>query len=151
GLAAGISTAVKGLSPTTDVYMAEPAACDDTRRSFAAGERIAVDPRSAEVATFCDALTAPMPGELTFPINRRNVAAVVALDDESVCRGMYTGFADFKLVLEPSGAIALAAIVTGALAQVRSINDKTVIAVASGGNVDPSVFTDALKRGAPRD
>jgi threonine dehydratase len=151
GLTAGISTAIKGLSPMTDVFMAEPAACDDTRRSFAAGKRLAVDPRSGDAATFCDALTAPMPGEITFPINRRNVAAVVTLDDDAVCRGMYAAFADFKLVLEPSGAIALAAIVTGELARLHAIHGKTVVAVASGGNVDAAVFIEALKRGAPRD
>lgn len=151
GLTAGISTAIKGLSPTTDVFMAEPSAWDDTHRSFAAGERLAVDPHSGDGTTFCDALTAPMPGEITFPINRRNVTAVVTLDDDAVCRGMYAAFTDFKLVLEPSGAIALASIVTDALAHMHDIHGKTVVAVASGGNVDAAVFIEALKRGAPRD
>jgi threonine dehydratase len=151
GLTAGISTAVKALAPVVKVFMAEPAAYDDTCRSLAAGKRLAVDLRPGHETTFCDALTAPMPGEITFPINRRNVAAVVTLDDDAVCRGLYTAFADFKLVLEPSGAIALAAIVTGALARVHAVHGKTVVAVASGGNVDGELFADALKRGAPQE
>jgi threonine dehydratase len=150
GLTAGISTAVKALSPAIEVFMAEPAAYDDTCRSLAAGERLAVDLRPGHATTFCDALTAPMPGEITFPINRRNVTAVLTLNDDTVCRGIHSAFAYFKLVLEPSGAIALAAIVANVLGRVRDIHGKTVVAVASGGNVDAAVFTEALKRGAPR-
>jgi threonine dehydratase len=150
GLTAGISTAVKALSPAIEVFMAEPVAYDDTCRSLAAGERLAVDLRPDHATTFCDALTAPMPGEITFPINRRNVSAVLTLDDDTVCRGMHSAFADFKLVLEPSGAIALAAIVANVLGRVRDIRGKTVVAVASGGNVDAAIFAEALKRGAPR-
>jgi threonine dehydratase len=63
---------------------------------------------------------------------------------------MHSAFADFKLVLEPSGAIALAAIVANVLGRVRDIRGKTVVAVASGGNVDAAIFAEALKRGAPR-
>jgi threonine dehydratase len=148
GLTAGISTAVKALAPAVEVYMAEPTAYDDTCRSLAAGERLAVDLRPGHGTTMCDALTAPMPGEITFPINRRNVSAVLTLDDDTVCLGMHTAFADFKLVLEPSGAIALAAIATGVFGRARDIRGKTVVAVASGGNVDEAVFAEALTRGA---
>jgi threonine dehydratase len=148
GLTAGISTAVKALAPAVEVFMAEPTAYDDTCRSLAAGERLAVDLRPGHGTTMCDALTAPMPGEITFPINRRNVSAVLTLDDDTVCLGMHTAFADFKLVLEPSGAIALAAIATGVFGRARDIRGKTVVAVASGGNVDEAVFAEALTRGA---
>jgi threonine dehydratase len=149
GLTAGISTAIKALAPTTEIYMAEPAAYDDTRRSIAAGERRAVDLSPGHATTFCDALTAPMPGEITFPINQRNVAAVLAISDDDVCRGLYAAFSGLKLVLEPSGAIGLAALVTGALGQERDIQGKTIVVVASGGNIDAAAFTDAMQRGAP--
>ncbi len=148
GLTAGISTAIKGIAPDIDIFMAEPAAYDDTCRSLAAGKRLGVDLSPGHATTFCDALTAPMPGEITFPINQRNVAGVIALDDNAVCRGIYAAFADLKIVLEPSGAIALAAVVTGALAAERDLKGKTIVVVASGGNVDPATFSDALKRGA---
>lgn len=148
GLTAGISTAVKALRPETEIFMAEPAAYDDTRRSFAAGNRLAVDLSPGHATTFCDALTAPTPGELTFPINRRNVAGVIALSDDDVCRGLYAAFADYKLVLEPSGAIALAAVVTGALAKIHDTAGKAIVVIASGGNVDTVTYCDALARGA---
>lgn len=147
GLTAGISTAVKALRPATEVFMAEPAAYDDTRRSLAAGERLPLDPGHGR--TFCDALTAPMPGEITFPINRRNVSGVVALSDEEVCRGVYDAFAGLKLVLEPSGAIALAALSTARLEEITAVRGKTIVVVASGGNVDAATYADALERGAP--
>ena len=149
GLAAGISTAIKAHSPESPIFMAEPEAYDDTRRSFAAGERLANDTRPGHPTTFCDALTAPIPGEITFPINRRNVSAVVTLTDDEVCRGLYAAFADFKLVLEPSGAIALAAVVTGVLGKAFDFKGKTIAVVCSGGNVDPAAYADALRRGAP--
>lgn len=149
GLTAGISTAIKALSPETEIFMAEPAAYDDTRRSMAAGQRIGVDLPPGHATTFCDALTAPMPGALTFPINRRNVSAVITQTDDAVCRGLYAAFSDLKLVLEPSGAIALAAVVNGALDTVMTGGTKgrTLVVVASGGNVDRGTFADALARG----
>lgn len=149
GLSAGISTAVKALSPATYIFLAEPAAFDDTRRSLASGERVAIDPRTAH--TICDALAAPTPGEITFAINRRLASGSVALSDDDVCRGLYTAFRDLKIVLEPSGAIALAAVVTGVLtAQAAfAIKGRTIVVVASGGNVDGPAYAEALKKGAP--
>ncbi|MDX1484261.1 MAG: threonine/serine dehydratase [Alphaproteobacteria bacterium] len=150
GLTAGIATAVKALSPETKIFMVEPVGYDDTKRSFAAGERRAVDLGPGHPATLCDALMAPMPGELTFPINRRLVDGVLAIDDDTVCHGLYTAFAEFKLVLEPAGAIALAALVSGALAEEFDAAGKTIVAIGSGGNVDAATYADALKRGAAR-
>ncbi len=148
GLAAGISTAVKALAPAARVFLVEPAACDDTRRSFAAGRRVGAEGGPGAGATVCDALTAPLPGEITFPINRANAAGVLALSDDETCRGLHAAFADLKLVLEPSGAIALAAVVTGRLGEMFDLRGRTVVAVASGGNVDPAAFAAALARGA---
>jgi threonine dehydratase len=150
GLTAGIGTAIKGLAPACDIFMAEPLAYDDTRRSLNAGERCTVDLGPGHATTFCDALTAPMPGEITFPINQRHVSAVLAITDDDVCRGLYAAFSYYKLVLEPSGAIGLAALINGTLGQECNLQGKTIVVVASGGNIDATTFTDALIRGAPQ-
>ncbi len=150
GLSAGIATAVKALSPETRIFLAEPSNYDDTRRSMAAGVRIANDLGPGHGTTFCDALTAQIPGELTFPINQRLVEGVLAIGDDVVAEGLYAAFADLKLVLEPSGAIALAALVSGGLAQEFDVSGKTVAVICSGGNVDPLTYRDALQKGAAR-
>jgi len=151
GLTAGISTAVRALCPETRFFMAEPAAYDDTARSLAAGKRLGVDLSPGHPTTFCDALTAPMPGEITFSINRTTVNGVLVQSDDDVCRGIYTAFNDLKIVLEPSGAIGLAAVVSGALEKsCGAIKGRTIVVIASGGNVDAATFCDALKKGAPR-
>jgi threonine dehydratase len=148
GLTAGIATAIKAKAADCRVFTVEPADFDDTRRSLTAGERVFNDLGKGHPTTFCDALTAEAPGKLTFPINAALVDGGLALDDETVCSGVYAAFADFKLVLEPSGAIALAALVSGALDPDFDTVGKTIAVVASGGNVDSATFTDALERGA---
>ncbi|MCH8916750.1 MAG: threonine/serine dehydratase [Alphaproteobacteria bacterium] len=148
GLSAGIATAVKALSPETRIFLVEPINYDDTLRSMAAGDRVANDPGHG--TTFCDALTAEMPGELTFAINQRLADGVLAIDDDRVADGLYAAFADLKLVVEPSGAIALAALVTGALGQEFDVAGKTIAVIASGGNVDPLAYRDALQKAAAR-
>jgi len=148
GLTAGIATAIKGSAADCRVFTVEPAGYDDTRRSFAAGERVFNDLGPGHKTTFCDALTAEAPGKLTFPINAGLVDGALVLDDDTVCTGVYAAFAEFKLVLEPSGAIALAALISGALGPAFDVAGKTVAVVASGGNVDPATFTDTLRRAA---
>ena len=91
-----------------------------------------------------------MPGELTFPINQRLADDVIVVGDDVVSEGMYTGFADFKLVLEPSGAIALAALVSAALNGTFDPAGRTIAVIASGGNVDPVTYQNALQLGAQR-
>ncbi len=150
GLSAGISTAVKALSPKTQIFMAEPANYDDTLRSMDAGQRVSNDLGPGHGTTTCDALTAPTPGELTFPINQRLTDGVLALSDDQVADGLYTAFADLKLVVEPSGAIALATLVTGALNRELAISGKTIAVIASGGNVDPLTYRETLQKGAAR-
>ncbi|MEE8284132.1 MAG: threonine/serine dehydratase [Alphaproteobacteria bacterium] len=150
GLSAGIATAVKALSPETRIYLVEPSNYDDTLRSMAAGDRIANDLGPGHGTTICDALTAEIPGELTFPINQRLADGVLAIDDNLVADGLYAAFADLKLVLEPSGAIALAALVTGALGQEFDVSGKSIAVIGSGGNVDPLTYRDALQKGAQR-
>jgi threonine dehydratase len=137
GLTAGCATALAAESPDTKIYAVEPAGFDDTGRSLAAGQRVANSP---DTKSFCDALLAPTPGELTFAINRRLLAGAFAVSDREAAQAMAVAFADFKLVVEPGGAVALAAVLSGKYA----IKGRTVAVVASGGNVDRETFAQAL-------
>jgi threonine dehydratase len=140
GLAAGIGLALRAKCPETALHTVEPEAYDDTRRSLAAGERLAV---AGTPATLCDALMSPMPGALTFALNRIAVARGLAVSEAAVKRAMRVAFEQFKLVLEPGGAVALAAVLEGAI----PVRGKTVVAVCSGGNVDPALFATILAGG----
>ena len=115
----------------------EPEGWDDTARSLAAGERVRNGPGGS---TLCDALLAPMPGELTFAINRRLLAGGLAVSEAEVLDAMAFAFRHLKLVVEPGGAVALAALLAGKF----DARGKVVGAVLSGGNVDPAVFARAL-------
>jgi threonine dehydratase len=139
GLVGGIALALAELSPGTAVYAAEPAGFDDLQRSLAAGERVRNDPASRSI---CDALLAPTSGVLTFALARRLLAGSLVVDDAEIMTAMALAFADYKLVAEPSGAAALAAIIAGRLA----LAGRTVAVVLSGGNVDRHVFAAALDR-----
>nr|WP_295106289.1 threonine/serine dehydratase [uncultured Caulobacter sp.] len=138
GLIAGASTAVKALSPSTQVWGAEPAGFDDTRRSLASGQRESVDPRAR---SFCDALLADAPGKLTFPINQQTLAGAVAVTDAEVAEAMRYAFGVLKLVVEPGGCVALTAALTGKV----DLKGKTAAVVLSGGNVDPGLFASVLR------
>jgi len=137
GLAAGISTAVTTLSPRTKVYGVEPKDFDDTARSIAAGERLSNPPGAKSI---CDALQVDKPGELTFPINRQRLAGVLTVTDDEVLAAMSAAFRHLKLVVEPGGAVALAALLTKKL----DAAGKSVALVLSGGNVDTDTFARAL-------
>jgi threonine dehydratase len=137
GLTAGCALALRALCPGIAVHTAEPRGFDDTRRSLLAGERVANEPGASSI---CDALQAPMPGKLTFEINRRHVASGFAVSDDEVLDAMATAFAELKLVLEPGGAAALAAVLSGKL----DTRGRAVAVVASGGNVDAATFARAL-------
>lgn len=137
GLIAGVSTAVKALSPATQVWGAEPAGFDETRRSLASGRRETVDP---DARSICDALLTPIPGELTWPINRQNLSGVVAVTDAEVAEAMRYAFSTLKLVVEPGGCAALTAALTGKV----DLKGKTAAIVCSGGNVDPALYARVL-------
>ena len=107
------------------------------RRSLEAGKRVANDPAARSI---CDALLAPTPGEITFALAQRLLAGSIAVSDDDVRHAMAAAFSAYKLVLEPGGAAALAAVLAGKLA----IAGKTVAIIASGGNVDAAVFAAAL-------
>ena len=140
GLIAGVSLAVTSRMPATKVWAAEPEGFDDTIRSLESGQIVSVDPASRSI---CDAVVTPSPGEITFAINRTTLAGGFAVSDELVLQVMATAFKHLKLVIEPGGAVALAA----ALDERLPSGTDCAVAVASGGNVDPEMFARALAAG----
>jgi len=139
GLIAGTGLALKHALPTIKIYGCEPAGFDDTRRSLEAGERVANAP---DARSICDALMAATPGELTFAINRRQLAGGLAVSDDEVLRAIAVAHNLLKLVVEPGGVVALAALLTGKL----DVRERTVAIVLSGGNVDPETYCRALTK-----
>ena len=133
GLTAGIALAVKARVPQARLYTAEPAGFDDHARSFKSGQR---EKNAALTGTICDALMAQTPGELTFAINRVLVGQGAAVSDEEVAAAVAFAFRELKLVVEPGGAVALAALLSGKI----DVKGKVAVAVLSGGNVDPELF-----------
>jgi threonine dehydratase len=133
GLTAGIALAVKARSPRARLYTAEPEGFDDHARSFKSGQR---ERNTALTGTICDALMAQTPGELTFAINRTLVSEGVAVSDQEVAAAVAFAFRELKLVVEPGGAVALAALLSGKI----DVKGKVAVAVLSGGNVDPELF-----------
>lgn len=141
GLIAGVSTAIKGLSPATRVWSAEPATHDDTRRSLDAGARLSNDPSARSI---CDAIVTPTPGELTFTVNRARLAGGLAVSDEEALDAVAFARDVLKLVVEPGGAVALAAV----LSKKIDAKGKTIAVVLSGGNIDPEALAKAKRIGA---
>jgi threonine dehydratase len=137
GLIAGCALAVEGASPGTRLHSVEPADWDDTARSLAAGERVAA---SNTGSLLCDALLSPMPGKLTFAINQQRLGMGVAVTDSEVMAAIAFAFLRLKIVVEPGGAVCLAALLAGKF----DARGRVVGCVLSGGNVDPSVFARAL-------
>ena len=133
GLAAGISLAIKARAPNAKIYTAEPEGFDDTARSFRSGKHEHNEKLSG---TICDALMSNTPGNITFAINRELIGEGVAASDEEVGRAVAFAFRELKLVVEPGGAIGLAALLAGRI----DVKGKVVVAVLSGGNVDPELF-----------
>ena len=137
GLIAGIGLAFEALSPATRLYAVEPAGFEDHRLSLEAGTPT---PNGQDRQSLCDALLAAQPGELTFAINRRRLSGALAVTDAQALAAMAFAFRHLKLVLEPGGAVALAAVLSGKI----DLAGKTAVVVASGGNVDAEVFSRAI-------
>ena len=137
GLIAGLNLVMAEQSPETRVIVVEPEAFDDTRRSLEAGERTA-HPQGAP--SIWDALMAPLPGELTWPINRR-LAGAATVTDAEVAEAMRFAFRWLKLVVEPGGAVSLAALLSGKV-QAQGLTSGIVL---SGGNVDPGLFSEIIE------
>jgi len=141
GLVSGCALAVRDLAPAARVYTAEPEAFDDARRSLAAGRRERNQPGGRSI---CDALQAPSPGVLTFELMRSLLAGGLAVSDDEVRAAMAWAWRHLKVVVEPGGAVALAAVLAGRL----DARGRTVGVVVSGGNVDRDVFCAALEAGS---
>ena len=140
GLIAGCATAAKAMRPGIRVVGVEPEAGNDTQRSLAAGERVRIEvPR-----TIADGLQVPEPGELTFEINQRLVDEIVTVSDDEIVGAMVFLFDRLKLVVEPSGAVGVAALLTGKL----DARDRSVGVVLSGGNVGAARFAELVSTAA---
>ena len=138
GLTSGIALALAADAPDMRVRPAEPAGFDDVTRSLAAGEILANTRLSGSI---CDAIVTPQPGKLTFPIMQAHCGAGVVVTDEDCLRAMGLAYERLKIVVEPGGAVALAA----ALFYPEEFAGDTVIAVTTGGNVDRATFIRALE------
>ncbi|MEZ5787235.1 MAG: threonine/serine dehydratase [Xanthobacteraceae bacterium] len=133
GLVAGVALAVKAHAPETQIFTAEPAEFDDHARSFRSGQR----ERNTQVTgSICDALMSPTPGKLTFEINKSLVGQGVSASEDEIKRAVAFAFHELKLVVEPGGAVALAALLSGKV----DVAGKVAVAVLSGGNIDADLF-----------
>jgi threonine dehydratase len=139
GLFAGVSTAAKGLQPSIRCFPVEPDTANDTLQSFKQGERVKISPPP----TIADGLRVQTPGELTFPITRQNTEAVLTVTDEEIIETMRFMLFRMKLLVEPSGAAAAAAVFKRKLPS----GCKRVGVVLSGGNVDPEILLRAITPG----
>jgi threonine dehydratase len=133
GLIAGVATAVKARFPQAMVMSAEPEYFDDHARSLRAGKREA---HQAEGRSICDALMAAIPGEITFAINGKLLAKGVIASEAEVAAAVAFAYRELKLVVEPGGAVGLAALLAGHI----DARGKNVVIVLSGGNVDADLY-----------
>jgi threonine dehydratase len=133
GLSAGSAVALKARLPDVSVRTVEPQDFDDTARSIAAGERVSVVPGARSI---CDALLAATPGERPFAIQRQLCDAGLTVSDREVRDAMRFAFQNLKMVVEPGGAVSLAAVLSGKL----DTAGKVTVVVISGGNVDLEQF-----------
>lgn len=140
GLIGGVSLALRAAHPDAEIWGAEPRGHDGMGRSLRAGDRVA----APGGPTVCDALQAPMPGEATFAACRAAGVEGLAVEDGAVLRAMMRAFEALKLVLEPSGAVALAAVLEGQV----PVAGKVVLVIASGGNIAFDRFAECLAHAA---
>lgn len=138
GLTAGVATVFAEMAPSTQIHTVEPNGFDDTAQSIATGQLVSNQPGAHSI---CDALLAPMPGTLTLSINSRLVTSGLAVSDDDVRRAMIFAWQKLKLVVEPGGAVALAAVLSGAM----ECKDRTIAVVLSGGNVDAALFSEIIQ------
>ena len=139
GLLAGLSTAVKESNSAIRVYGVEPEHFDDHRLSKVAGERVKIDP---QLGTSCDALMATQPGEITWSINSRTVDDFLVVNEDEIAHAISFAFRYLKLVVEPGGAVALAALLHGKL----DLKGGSAAIVLSGGNIDGNSLSECLRK-----
>ncbi len=143
GLSAGICLALQSQLDNFQFHTVEPSGFDDTARSLAIGSRVA---NVTKIGSICDAILTPTPGEITFPILQRYAAEGLVVTEDEVLIAMRIAFETLKLVVEPGGAVALAA----ALFRREALGNDPLIVIISGGNVDSEMFTRALSSIPPR-
>ncbi|MCV2872273.1 threonine/serine dehydratase [Defluviimonas sp. WL0050] len=139
GLTSGIALALEAKAPGLRARPVEPEGFDDVRRSLISG---GIERNNRTSGSLCDAIVTPSPGQITFPIMTRLCGPGIAVTEDEALAAMAQAFSRLHVVLEPGGAVALAA----ALFHPGAFEGDAVIAVASGGNVDREVFCMALDR-----
>jgi threonine dehydratase len=137
GLSSGVGLALRDAYPSIALTLVEPDGFDDYRRSLVADRIVA---NTATAGSICDALLAPSPGDIGFALNRANHARAVSVSDADALAAVAFAFRELKLVVEPGGAVGLAALLSGKVAA----RGETVVVVLSGGNIDPPVLARAL-------
>ena len=137
GLGAGIGIAIRNTFPDCASALVEPEGFDDYARSLAAGERMT---NTSQAGSICDALMAVSPGAIGFTLNSAADTRAVAVSDAEALAAVAFAFEELKLVVEPGGAVALAALLSGGL----DVVGETVAIVLSGGNIDPRMLARAL-------
>ena len=137
GLIAGVSTSIKANYPNAQIYSVEPENFDDTKKSL---EADMIVENTMKHLSICDALLANKPGNITFEINRKNLSGGISVSDTESLIAMKIAYKYFKIVLEPGGAVALAA----AISKKIDIKNKNILVIASGGNVDSDIFEKCL-------
>jgi len=139
GLTSGIALALEARAPQMQVRPCEPKSFDDVTRSLKSGQ---IERNSQTSGSICDAILTESPGKITFPILQRLCGAGLVVTEDEVLHAMALAFLRLKIVLEPGGAVSLAA----ALFHGAELHNETAIVVATGGNVDPGMFNQALER-----
>lgn len=137
GLTAGVTLAVTERFPAARIYAAEPEGFDDYARSLKSGTR---ERNARPSGSVCDALLVPQPGPIGFEINRKRLAGAVAASDPEALAGAGLCFDELRLVVEPSGAVGLAALLAGRI----EVGGRTVVIVLSGGNIADDTLAEAL-------
>jgi len=137
GLTAGCALVAEAVSPSTVVHPCEPAEFDDMARSLRLGHRVANAPGTRSI---CDAIVTPTPGEFTFSINQPRVGAGLTVTDDEVLAAIAFAVRELKLVVEPGGAAALAALLAGKV----ETRGRTTMVVVTGGNIDPAMLARAI-------
>jgi len=140
GLMAGCSTVAKALRPAMQIYGVEADTANDTYLSFTKGERVTIAPPP----TIADGIRNLSPGALTFPINKQNLAGVLLVSDREIEEAVRFLLLRCKILVEPTGAVSAAAVLTGKLPMPKG---SRVGVVLSGGNIDPALLAEILARG----
>ena len=139
GLFAGVSLAAKALRPAIRCFPVEPETADDTRQSFIKGERVSIPPPP----TIADGLRVQSPGRMTFPVLQQTAEDVLTVSDDEIIETIKFLLFRMKMVVEPSGAAAAAAVLHNRLPQ----DVKRVGVILSGGNIDAELLARILNEG----